>query len=261
MRRLSMKEKEIALGGIVVKSTKVKFFYKGDTLVYNADAFQLAEGSMLDALISQLPGVELKDDGRIYVNGRFVDNLLLNGKDFFKGKNEVLLENLPAYTVKNLKVYEEESDLSKMLGTKVDEGRYVMDVQIKREYEIGWFANAELGGGTEDRYLGRLFALRFTPNSRLSFLPISTILMTSASPAKTESGHRRILMAVLRQPKWEASITIYRTNGKDTTLRDSYRQKIPATTIKVGENNRIFFRMVIHTIDRGIMPITRKQKY
>ena len=80
------------------------------------------------------------------------------------------------------------------------------------------------------------------------FLPISTILMTSASPAKTESGHRRILMAVLRQPKWEASITIYRTNGKDTT-------------IKVGENNRIFFRMVIHTIDRGIMPITRKQKY
>ena len=86
MRRLSMKEKEIALGGIVVKSTKVKFFYKGDTLVYNADAFQLAEGSMLDALISQLPGVELKDDGRIYVNGRFVDNLLLNGKDFSKAR-------------------------------------------------------------------------------------------------------------------------------------------------------------------------------
>lgn len=184
MRRLSMKEKEIALGGIVVKSTKVKFFYKGDTLVYNADAFQLAEGSMLDALISQLPGVELKDDGRIYVNGRFVDNLLLNGKDFFKGKNEVLLENLPAYTVKNLKVYEEESDLSKMLGTKVDEGRYVMDVQIKREYEIGWFANAELGGGTEDRYLGRLFALRFTPNSRLSFFANINNLNDKRKPGK-----------------------------------------------------------------------------
>lgn len=39
---------------------------------------------MLDALIEQMPGVELRDGGRIYVNGRFVDKLLLDGKDFFR---------------------------------------------------------------------------------------------------------------------------------------------------------------------------------
>ena len=33
---------------------------KGDTLVYDANAFQLAEGSMLDELIRQLPGVRLE---------------------------------------------------------------------------------------------------------------------------------------------------------------------------------------------------------
>ena len=49
---------------------------------------------MLDALIRQLPGVELKDDGRILVNGRYVENLLLNGEDFFKGEPSVMLENL-----------------------------------------------------------------------------------------------------------------------------------------------------------------------
>lgn len=43
----------------------------------NADAFQMAEGSMLDALIEQLPGVELKDDGRIFVNGKFIESLLI----------------------------------------------------------------------------------------------------------------------------------------------------------------------------------------
>jgi hypothetical protein len=46
---------------------------------------------------------------------------------------------------------------------------FVMDVQLKKEYSIEWIANAEAGAGTDDRYLGRLFALRFTPNSRLSF--------------------------------------------------------------------------------------------
>jgi hypothetical protein len=168
MRKLTLAERQIRMGEVVVKATKVKFFYRGDTLVYNADAFQLSEGSMLDGLIEQLPGAELKDDGRIYVNGRFVDNLLLNGKDFFKGKNKVMLENLPAYMVSQVKVYEEEDELSKMLKTKVREGRYVMDVTLKRQYEIGWMGNAEVGGGTEERYLARLFLMRFTPHSRIS---------------------------------------------------------------------------------------------
>ena len=71
-----------------VTATKVKFYNRGDTIVYNADAFVLAEGSMLDALIAQLPGAELKDNGQIFVNGRFVENLLLNGKDFFQGNTK-----------------------------------------------------------------------------------------------------------------------------------------------------------------------------
>ncbi len=61
---------------------------------------------MLDALVRQMPGVEIKKDGRIYHNGKFVENLLLNGKDFFKGNQEVMLENLPSYTVKQVKIYD-----------------------------------------------------------------------------------------------------------------------------------------------------------
>lgn len=38
---------------VTVKATKVKMVMHGDTIVYNADAFNLAEGSMLDALIKE----------------------------------------------------------------------------------------------------------------------------------------------------------------------------------------------------------------
>jgi len=37
-----------------------------------------------------------------------VDKLLLNGKDFFNGDKMVLLQNLPAYTVKNVQVYQQD---------------------------------------------------------------------------------------------------------------------------------------------------------
>ena len=35
-----------------VQSSRIKLYHKGDTLVFNADAFNLAEGSMLEALIN-----------------------------------------------------------------------------------------------------------------------------------------------------------------------------------------------------------------
>lgn len=42
-----MLDDEQLLNEVTVTATKVKFYHKGDTLVYNADAFQLSEGSML----------------------------------------------------------------------------------------------------------------------------------------------------------------------------------------------------------------------
>lgn len=163
------RQREVKLGEATVKATLVKFYHKKDTIVYNADAFQLAEGSMLDALIKQLPGVELKSDGRILVNGRYVESLLLNGDDFFEKDRSVMLDNLPAYMVKQVKVYERSTENSRFLQQDIEPKNLVMDVNLKRQYSIGWIANAEAGMGTEDRYMGRAFALRFTPQSRLSF--------------------------------------------------------------------------------------------
>ena len=172
------------LGEATVTATKIKFYTKGDTLVYNADAFNLAEGSMLDALVEQLPGVELKRDGRILMNGKLVESVLLNGKDFFKGDNTVLLDNLPAYTVKHIKFYDKTGERSEALGMDLNDSRFVMDVNLKREYQIGLLGNAEVGAGTHDRLLGRLFALRFTPQSRLTFYANANNTHESRKPGR-----------------------------------------------------------------------------
>ena len=164
------KERNMALNEVVVKATKVKMYYKGDTLVYDADAFKLPDGSMLDALIRQLPGVTMNDGGEIFVNGRRVDELLLGSRTFFRGNKKVLMENLPYYTVKNLKVYEKQTDKSEALGYDVEPRKYVMDVNLKNEYNQGYIANVEAAGGTEDRWLGRGFLLGFTDRWRYALL-------------------------------------------------------------------------------------------
>ncbi|WP_243348326.1 outer membrane beta-barrel protein [Parabacteroides sp. FAFU027] len=167
-RAYRMTKEQHVLNELVVKATKIKIAYKGDTVVYNADAFNLSKGSMLDDLVKQMPGVELKDNGEIYQNGKKVDYLMLNGKQFFKGKNKVMLENLPYYTVKNVQFYNRTTDKSAYLGHDVEKKEFVMDVNLKPEYSTGYTVNAEVAGGTKDRYLSRLFGLRYTDNTRIS---------------------------------------------------------------------------------------------
>ena len=179
--RKARKKKDYQLGEVVVKATKVKFYHKGDTLVYNADAFELAEGSMLDVLIKQLPGVELKEGGEITVNGRRVDELLLNGRDFLNSDRKLMLDNLPSYMVKNIKVFEKTDFIRELMGDTVHKN-LAMDVRLKKEYSIGLIGNAEAGVGTDHRFLARLFGLRFTPNSSLTFFANANNLSDNREP-------------------------------------------------------------------------------
>ena len=244
-------EQSKMLQEVVVTASKVKFYYKGDTLIYNADAFILAEGSMLDALIGQLPGVELRRDGRIYHNGKFVDDLLLNGKQFFSHDRKLLLENLPAYTVKDIAIYDKQTAENEFLGIKDERSQHhVIDVRLKKEYMIGWIANVEVGAGTGERlrvgdgtsgmrYLARLFAMRHTDFSRFAVVANANNLDDDGRPGESDNWQRgktndlrRTERADVdfsvsdRQKRWElysnASVIHSTTDGETTTTRQNF---------------------------------------
>lgn len=181
------------LKDVVVKATRVKIVFKNDTVVYNADAFNLPNGSMLDELIRQLPGVKLTDTGEIFLNGKKVDNLLLQGENFFKKDKQLALKNFPAYTIKNVSFYDKTTDRSKYLGYNNERKEFVMDVKLKKEYSKGYIANAEGGYGTHDRYTGRLFGLRYTPHSRFTLFGNFNNLNQENSPGSDGEWNPRSL--------------------------------------------------------------------
>ncbi|MFZ1237193.1 MAG: hypothetical protein WAR39_09400 [Prevotella sp.] len=152
---------------VTVKATKLKMVMQGDTIVYNADALNLADGSMLEALISKLPGAKLNKNGQIFVNGKYIQSLLVNGKDFFKGNPKLALENLPAYTVNKIKVYNKAGAASRIMDRDMGDKSYVMDVRLKKEYSTGYMGNVEAGIGTKDRYEGKYFGMKFTDMERV----------------------------------------------------------------------------------------------
>lgn len=166
-------EREVALRNLneaVVNATKIKMVMKGDTIVYNADAFELSEGSMLDQLIGQLPGVKIERGGVITINGNKVSSMLINGKDLFNGDVQKAMENLPAYIVSKVKAYQKAPDdayLTRQDKSAQINDPWVIDVNLKKDYNQGWIANAEASGGTDNRFLSRLFGMRFTDRTEL----------------------------------------------------------------------------------------------
>lgn len=234
---------DLTLDEVEVVATKIKFYHKGDTIVYNADAFQLAEGSMLDNLVAQLPGAELKSNGQIYVNGRYVNELLLNGRDFYRGNNSVMLQNLPTYMIDKIKVYDKASELSIASGHDMGDNSFVMDVNLKKKYNIGFVGNVDVGYGTDERNLARLFAMRMSDHSRVSLVVNQNNVNDHTRPAqssdwtpeKTPLGRLTTRMVGIdanvwgRDDKFNLSSTTQYQGFNNNIERDTHRENIFAS--------------------------------
>ena len=69
---LNMKTDDQLLKEAVVTATVARVEQKEDTTMFNAAAYRTPQGSTLEALIKQLPGVEVDDNGTIKVHGKEV---------------------------------------------------------------------------------------------------------------------------------------------------------------------------------------------
>lgn len=224
------KVRQVDLDEVTVTATKVKMYYKGDTLVYDASAFKLPDGSMLDDLIRQMPGVIMNNNGEIFVNGRKIDELQLGSRSFMRGNSKVLLENLPYYTVKDIKVYEQDTDLNRTVNAQVEKKKYVMDVNLKPEYLRGYIANAEAAGGTEEQWLGRAFLLSFTKNTRYTLLANSNNVNESRHIGSTDIWTPEAMPKSLLTTHSVASEIDYQTTDKN--MQENLRVDFTSTRNK-----------------------------
>ena len=140
----------------VVKNI-AKVTTKDDTIIYNAGAYRTPEGSVVEELVKKLPGAEVDDDGTIKINGKAVQKIKVDGKEFMTGDTKTAIKNLPTSIVDRIKTYDEKSDLSRITGIDDGNEQLVLDFGLKRGMNRGMFANVDAGVGSHHRYSGRAF--------------------------------------------------------------------------------------------------------
>ena len=143
---------------------------KADTFVYNADAYRMPEGTMLEELVKKLPGAEVDDEGNIKINGKSVSKIMVDGKEYFQNDTKMAMKNLPSKLIKKLKSYDKKSDYSRITGIDDGEEETVLDLSVKKGVKDGWVGNLDGAYGTEDRYSAKINVNRFMDHKFLSVI-------------------------------------------------------------------------------------------
>lgn len=154
----------------VVSANVPQVVVKKDTLLYNPEAFRTPEGSAVEELIKRLPGADIDEDGNITINGKVVQKILVDGKEFMLGDIETALKNIPVSIIEAVKYYDQQSDQSRITGIEDGEKETVLDFSIKKGMNRGYMTNLDIAGGTEDRYAMRGTGSSFTDKTRIMLM-------------------------------------------------------------------------------------------
>ena len=167
---ITLTEDSKMLKDAVVTAAAAQVQVVGDSVVFNAAAYRTPEGSMLEDLVKKLPGATMEDDGTIKINGKTVNKILVDGKEFFLNDREMALKNIPTNIIDKLKTYDRKSDLARVTGIDDGEEETVLDLSLKKGMNQGWFGNLDAAAGTQHRYSGRANLNRFLDGQQYSLV-------------------------------------------------------------------------------------------
>lgn len=146
---------------------------RGDTLVYNADSFTNGTERKLEDVLKKLPGMEVSAEGDVQVEGRTVERVFINGKEFFEGDSRLATKNIPADAISKVEVLKNFNNVGQLKGIGNDQDRVAINIRLKEGKEKFWFGEVTAAGGygnDEARYQIQPKAFYYSPDLSINVL-------------------------------------------------------------------------------------------
>ena len=174
MGRVMLRVQIQELEEFVVESDRLPYVVRGDTIEYNVLAFIVRPQDMVEDLLRRLPGIEVNRHGTIFAQGKMVEHVLVEGKEFFSNDHTIATRNLPADAVEKVQIYDKASDISELTGIPDGREESTVDLKLTEDAKRGAFGQTTggLGGESWDqgRYFGQLSAFQFAPETQLALI-------------------------------------------------------------------------------------------
>lgn len=213
---LKMDEDALSLKEVNVTGQQANVKIKPDTIEYNATAFKTQPNAAVEELLKKLPGVEVDRDGNILVQGQKVTRLTVDGKDFFGTDPKTATKNLPADAIAKVQVVDSKTQEAKATGIDDGQREKVLNLTIKEDKKRGWFGNANLAGGTTDRYNSYLSANHFNKNLQFAVLGMSNNISNASFQFEDLNSFTGGNIGNIFAPPAGGSFSINVNNGRTT---------------------------------------------
>ncbi|MDX1828733.1 MAG: TonB-dependent receptor [Lutibacter sp.] len=142
----------------------------GDTIVYNSDSFTSGKEKKLEDVLKKLPGVDIDDNGEVEVEGKKVQKVLVEGKEFFDGDSKLATQNIPANAVDKIQVLKNYNEVSGMKSVTNNEDNIAINIKLKQGKKRFWFGEVNAGIGDNEKYIVKPKLFYYSPEKSVNVL-------------------------------------------------------------------------------------------
>ena len=177
--KVQLEEQAQELEGVLIVGDRVPITIKKDTLEFNADSFKTKPDATVEDVLKKLPGVEVDSDGKITVNGKEVDQVLVNGQVFFSNDPKVATKSLPKDIISKIQISDTKTKEQEFSGEEGEGENKTINLTIKEDKNKGYLGRMAAGYGTDERYQLNGLLNYFSNKKRLSFIASSNNINNS----------------------------------------------------------------------------------
>lgn len=170
MGTIKMEERVQELDGIDLVGERVPITVKKDTLEFNADSFKTRPDATVEDVLKKLPGVEVASDGTITVNGKEVNQVLVNGQVFFSTDPKVATKSLSKDVISKIQITDTKTKEQEFIGESGNGETKTINLTLKEDKNKGYMGRLSGGYGTDDRYQANGLLNYFNDTERISVL-------------------------------------------------------------------------------------------
>ncbi len=117
---------------------------RGDTLIFDPDAFKSKKDRSILDVLSKMPGIDVKPSGEIYYQGKPINKFYVEGLDLMGGQYGMVADNLSPDEVKSVEVLEDHQPL-RVLDSVQPSNRAAINITLKHKVTLA--GNLRAGGG------------------------------------------------------------------------------------------------------------------
>jgi hypothetical protein len=167
---IRLKPSSQQLDEVIVIAEKPPVVIKNDTIEFNASAFKTLPNALVEDLLRKLPGVMVDAAGNIRVNGKIVNRIMVDGKNFFGSDPRMASRNLPANIIDKIQVVDDKEELQRNGDDNLNNVGKMVNITLKKGVKKGWFGKAYAGQGNQGLYETGMIANIFRDTLQLSLL-------------------------------------------------------------------------------------------